>query len=637
MRLSLISILLSICCGIGITYARVVHNNKVSNATERKIADVNDCKDSPVFFKVKIGQDDKKKDCSWVGKGKSTLINERCDMAEVRKHCKKTCGNSQCCEDSPAKFQVWNKFETCEWVKLKSKIRCNIEGISETCTQTCSKCTPPLSLEQRVNALVLKVDQQQTEINQFESQVGGLATQIDNLENKVEEVEALQTQVEDLESEVEKLEDNVNELENKNTNLASRITFLETISTHCCSSQSPSMSQSSSPSAVPSWLQLGRDIDGVDAYDQSGVVSLSKGGLTVAVGAYGNDATDYDSGHVRVYSYNNTDSEWLQVGQDIDGKYKRDRSGQSVSLSEDGLRVAIGGTDYVRVYSYNDDNLKWIQVGQDIDGEEEGAGKSVSMSEDGLTVAIGGKYDNGNGFDSGNVRVFAYSDTNFKWFQVGQDIDGKDIDDLFGASVSLSEDGLRVAIGAPQNGSDSPYSGHAYVYSYNNDNSKWMQVGEDIDGQDKKFGASVSLSADGLMVAVGSRGGSFYTRSGYVRIYSNKSPDKWKQFGQEIDGEDADDSAGVVSLSKDGLTVAIGASGNDGNANLSSGHVRVYSYNDTDSKWLQVGEDIDGEDAYDHSGAYMSLSADGMTVAIGADGNDANGYYSGHVRVYKLM
>ena len=55
-----------------------------------------------------------------------------------------------------------------------------------------------------------------------------------------------------------------------------------------------------------------------------------------------------------------------------------------------------------------------------------------------------------------------------------------------------------------------------------------------------------------------------------------------------------------MSLSEDGLTVAIGAPSLD--YVLNSGYVRVYSYNNAKYKWYQVGKDIDGENVGDHSG-----------------------------------
>ena len=92
----------------------------------------------------------------------------------------------------------------------------------------------------------------------------------------------------------------------------------------------------------------------------------------------------------------------------------------------------------------------------------------------------------------------------------------------------------------------------------------------------------------------------------------------WMQLGQDIDGEAAGDQSGYsVSLSSDGTTVAIGAYGNDGNGYY-SGHVRIYAWNSATSAWEQQGADIDGEAADDWSGWSVSLSSDGTTVAIGA-------------------
>ncbi len=110
----------------------------------------------------------------------------------------------------------------------------------------------------------------------------------------------------------------------------------------------------------------------------------------------------------------------------------------------------------------------------------------------------------------------------------------------------------------------------------------------------------------------------------------------WTQQGADIDGEAAGDQSGSsVSLSSDGTTVAIGAPGNDGNGS-NSGHVRIYAWNSATSAWDQQGADIDGEAAGDFSGASVSLSSDGTTVAIGALFNAGNGFQSGHVRVYSL-
>ena len=82
-----------------------------------------------------------------------------------------------------------------------------------------------------------------------------------------------------------------------------------------------------------------------------------------------------------------------------------------------------------------------------------------------------------------------------------------------------------------------------------------------------------------------------------------------------------------------GDTVIIGARYNDGNGD-NSGHARVFTL--TDGVWVQVGADIDGETAYDRSGYSVAMNAVGDTVIIGAPYNDGNGDYAGQARVFTL-
>jgi len=333
---------------------------------------------------------------------------------------------------------------------------------------------------------------------------------------------------------------------------------------------------------VFSSTQIGSDIDGEAAGDYLGrSVSLSSDGTIVAIGASGNDGNGIDSGHVRVYEY--TNNTWTQLGGDIDGEADGDQSGISVSLSSDGTIVAIGAerndvngssSGHVRVYEYT--NNTWTQLGSDIDGEaaSDYSGISVSLSSDGTIVAIGASGNDGNGIDSGHVRVYEY--TNNTWAQLGGDIDGEAASDYSGTSVSLSSDGTIVAIGGWRNAGNGSSSGHVRVYEYTNNT--------------------------------------------------------WAQLGSDIDGEAASDYSGIsVSLSSDGTIVAIGAYGNDGNG-IDSGHVRVYEY--TNNTWTQLGSDIDGEAAGDNLGRSVSLSSDGTIVAIGGWRNDGTGIDSGHVRIY---
>lgn len=380
------------------------------------------------------------------------------------------------------------------------------------------------------------------------------------------------------------------------------------------------------------WNQLGQAINGDASYDRSGYsVSLSADGMIMAVASPYNNVGGTESGSVKVYQ--NIGGIWQQIGQAINGEASYDRSGYSVSLSADGSTVAIGSpfNDNGHVRIYQNVGGTWQQVGQDIDGEaaQDQSGVSVSLSADGNIVAIGAPNNDGNGNKSGHVRI--YQNVGGIWQQLGQDIDGEAAGDESGYSISLAANGSVVAIGSRLNDDNGADSGHVRVYQ--NVGGIWQQLGADIDGEaaDNYSGFSVSLAADGSIVAIGAPyndGNDTY--SGHVRVYQNVGG-SWQQIGQDIDGEEAYDYLGrTVSLSSDGSRVAIGVSFPD------DGIGQVVVYQNLGGEWQQLGQDIYGEVYNDQFGYAVSLSADGSIVAVGVRYNNDNGYNSGQVRVFNL-
>ncbi|HCQ15131.1 MAG TPA: hypothetical protein DIU20_02645 [Cryomorphaceae bacterium] len=372
------------------------------------------------------------------------------------------------------------------------------------------------------------------------------------------------------------------------------------------------------PLAAMAQNPVGQMIIGDNDDDRMGQsCALSNDGSILAIGSSYHDGAGADAGMVRVYT--NMGGTWTAMGNDINGLVAGDRFGTSMSISGDGniLAVAtpfsdVGGnnTGQVRVFEYSNNN--WIQKGSTLNGmaANDAFGTDVALSDDGTHLVVGGPYNDGNASNSGHARVYQF--TNGEWAQVGADIQGKGSNNNTGESVAISADGSTVAVGSPANGTMGSFAGLARVFKYTN--GSWTQQGADIYGQNAGdwSGESVELSYDDSVVMIAGR--SAGAGAGQIRLftYSNNT---WTQKGSDLNGEAAGDFSGwSTSLSANGNIVAIGAVGNDGNGQ-SSGHVRVYSFFGTD--WIQVGADIDGAQANDACGSAASLSADGTILAVG--------------------
>ena len=379
--------------------------------------------------------------------------------------------------------------------------------------------------------------------------------------------------------------------------------------------------------------------------------------------------------------------DFVQAGQDLDGQFPDDHSGSSVSISDDGLTVAIGApknsgsffrAGHVRVYEWNAG--AWVQKGLDIEGAAGGdySGSSIALSSDGNALVIGAPYNDGNGNDSGHARVYRWNGAS--WNQKGGDIVGEVMLDRAGTSVSIANDGLTVAISSPESSSPDgrPLVGHIRIYDWENpgDGSpgEWRQRGENLygDAEFDRFGDQISLSEDGSTVAIKklSAGGvSVYhwdgaawlrrgpdlaadatpasvvvsadgnrvavgdEQMGMVRVYDWDGTD-WLQRGADIQGRFNNEQFGQsVSFSDDGHILAVGA---PGDGVLATGPGRVELFHWDGSGWQSLGS-IRGETPGDMSGYSISLSGKGKRLAIGAARNsNPAGPSSGHVRVYDL-
>jgi len=387
------------------------------------------------------------------------------------------------------------------------------------------------------------------------------------------------------------------------------------------------------------WIQWGSDIhtEGDDNCEIK--VDLNNAGDIIIIGSSGYDYAGQNSGFAKVFK--NINGNWFQLGQDLTGESVGDHFGCSVSINSEGNIIAVGapksdvgGKDAGQVKIFEFISGKWFQIGKIIGGEAAGDhfGCSAGLNAEGNIIAIGVPQSDMNGQDVGCIKI--YENISNEWVQIGGNITGISEYDFFGCSVSINSAGDIVAVGAYNNSSNGERSGHVRIFKQVS--GKWVQFGNAITGESEfdHSGSALSLNSNGNIVAIGSSyscgRGDF---SGGVRVFRNNSL-LWKKVGDNIDGEAAFDHAGyTVSLNSEGTVLAVGSPYYDGTGK-DSGHVRIFKHNDN-SEWVLLGNEIIGEAAYNCFGYSISLSDDGTVVAISSVHNYKDNIKSGHVRIFK--
>jgi hypothetical protein len=109
------------------------------------------------------------------------------------------------------------------------------------------------------------------------------------------------------------------------------------------------------------------------------------------------------------------------------------------------------------------------------------------------------------------------------------------------------------------------------------------------------------------------------------------SAQDWHQMGTDINGVNSGDHSGAsVSMSNDGLTIATGSFSNHDNA-TTTGHVRVFTF--TGNDWVLKGDPITGLPGEKGVGSSVSLSGDGNRIAICITSDDTPAP-NGKIRIF---
>ena len=432
-------------------------------------------------------------------------------------------------------------------------------------------------------------------------------------------------------------------------------------------------------------------------------VAISGDGNTLAVGAPHEDSSAtgvggderngiLSSNSGAVYVFTRSGGDWSQQAYVKAGNTgKDDNFGLSISLDADGNTLAVGAPGEASgatgingdaadnsavlsgaVYVFTRSSSGWSQqayVKANNTGGGDQFGSALSLSADGNTLAVGafaedsnatgvnGDAANDGALESGAVYIFTRSAGNWSQ-QAYVKASNTGTGDRFGTSVSLSADSDTLAVGARLessgamgingDGTDNSklYSGAAYIFTRSG--ASWSQqayIKASNTGDSDRFGGTVSLSANGDTLAVGAIGEASAVPgiddewdnsaplSGAVYIFVRAADGMWSQQAYLKAGNPgaADQFGGAISLSGDGVTLAVGAVGEDSSAigingdatdNSAQTSGAAYVFSRSSGTWLQQAYVKAGNTEQSDYVRVVALSSSGDILAVGATGED---------------
>lgn len=358
-------------------------------------------------------------------------------------------------------------------------------------------------------------------------------------------------------------------------------------------------------------------------------------------------------------------AEWVETNE-VKNPKSEEYYGYSLALSPNFLAVSapyddneFGDKDsgLVHIYRRTDDNS--LDIDHEIYGQEEGEafGYSIDIAADSDILVIGAPMDTLDDEGEGVVRVFAFDDIIANgWSQLGQDIRGRELNEQFGQTVSISDDGNIICVGA---GTDEETAQQRVdVYHVNRDDGgAWDFAGEikipDANESEDLDAIQVDIVQNGdeeeYYVAVSS--GRFAKGKGVVMVFQitvdhlRSDKEDFQLVGRRLVGEvDHDELGESISLGMNDGTIylAVGVpctgyySGPADDEEVSSdGRVEVYTFEassvkDPDARW-KLSSTIDQIENEDGTGQSVVISRDGLRLVVGSPKFNS---FTGAVRVF---
>jgi hypothetical protein len=381
-------------------------------------------------------------------------------------------------------------------------------------------------------------------------------------------------------------------------------------------------------------------------------VSLSSDGQWMAVGAPSEDSSaigingfqgDNSAGYSgAVYLFQRTGNAWTQVAyvkaQDSQAGAE---FGASVELSAHGDVLAVGAPSFARgsykdgaVYVFRRTGSLWAQEKQLVSPtphysgfyNDRAFGTAISMTDDGTKIAVSEPSGacSTDTTHKGCAYVFTRGAT--EWAsspgilpQARSYWTGRS----FGQGIALSDDGLALAVGTPEQcvGSDTGCEGTVHLYALS---ASFWAPNSIVFGllKNGRFGSSVQLNHDGTLLVAGVPG--TYLSSGYAGSATTfvRAGATWNRVASLFapTGVEADEFGTALSLSVDGQWLAMGS---DQAVQLFQSSGGAGSFVPSEIIRRPYGGDA-------HFGTAVSLTESGSGLAVGAfSGSETGGTSTG--------
>jgi len=396
-----------------------------------------------------------------------------------------------------------------------------------------------------------------------------------------------------------------------------------------------------------------------DANDRFGYsLALSADGQTLVVGAPLDDenanAVDNAGG---AYVFERVGVAWVQRAYlHAADPAVNDDFGFAVAISADGSTIAIGSPDEDSASTQIDTNPTdtsapnagaayifaraggWHQeayLKASNTGAGDGFGSSIALSANGNLVVVGAPYEAGSTNTAPDIGAsYTFRRIGATWsFETLLRSNLASNGDNFGWALAVASDGTAIAISSPSEDSASVgiggdqgdesliQSGAVFIFRFV---ATWTQatyIKPSSHQSGDFFGRALAYSRDGSTLAVASPGeDSVVANSG--ALYRFAYTGTWSETGSlKASNAGDDDQLGLaLSLTGDGAELAAGAPLEDGDADANPAQGAVYRFTgNVQTDYVRTFPLDDG----DQLGSGVSLSADGVTIAIAAPYEDS--------------